>query len=332
MSADGRMQAADDRPRVSVLIVNWNTAELLDKAIASVFAHPGQFEIEVIVVDNGSVDGSVERLKSNWPDVRVFALSRNIGFGPANNLAASEAAGDAFMLLNSDAECQPGTINTLLAELDADQGIACVGPRHMNSDGSLQRSTNGLPTLWNDTIELTGLTRFAPFRRLLRKRFPWWGDHEDRIETGWVNGACMMIRRAAFEAVSGFDPDFVLYGEEVELCIRFKTQGWKVVFTPAALVLHHEGRSLDHDPGFRLQLMFAGHVRIYRKHAPIWKRTAFQALVSCVAAVRMAGALIGRDRPKAAAWASIMTHRPCDLERLQHPPASRKHEPARAKS
>ena len=306
--------------RVSVLIVNWNTAELLDKAIASVFAHPCPFQIEVLVVDNGSIDGSVDMLRRNWPQVRLFALSYNTGFGPANNLAAQEASGDAILLLNSDAECRPRTIEILLAELDADPSLACVGPRHLNSDGSLQRSTNALPTLWNDTIELTGLTAFGLFRRLLRKRFPWWDDHEERIETGWVNGACMMIRRRAFEGVGGFDPDFMLYGEEVELCIRLKNDGWKVVFTPATDALHYEGRSLDHDPGLRLQLMFASHVRIYRKHAPAVKRLAFQALVSCVAAGRLLSALKRADAALVSTWATIMLHRPCDLGRLQSPP------------
>ena len=329
-------------PKVSVVIVSWNTRHVLDEALASLYSIEHGVEIEVIVVDNGSMDGSVEMVRERWPEVIVAALPENVGFGAANNVGLKHASGDYVLLLNSDTKCLWTTIRGLVAELQADPTVGCVGARHINRDGSLQRSTNAFPTLLNDTLELSGLTRFPLFQSALRPRFPWWSDHTTRMNTGWVNGACMMLRRSAIDVTGGFDEAFFLYVEEVDLCYRIRQAGWRVIFTPTAEVVHLEGRSLDSDPALRLRLRFWGHTHFYRKHYSKARHFLFCALVSVIAAGRLVALLtlaglnwLGYTSPQSAwefivldrtrapyasyvrAWVDIMRHRSVDTSKLR---------------
>jgi hypothetical protein len=333
---------APERVEVSVIIVNWNTRELLNHALSSLFSTEHGYATEVIVVDNGSTDGSSEMIRARWPQVILRMLNQNVGFGAANNIGFRLASGDFILLLNSDAECLPTTIRELATELQMNPDVGCVGARHINVDGSLQRSTNAFPTLLNDALELTELSRFTVFQRVLRRRFPWWGNHTARIETGWVNGACMMLRRSAIEDVGGFDEAFSLYVEEVDLCYRLRKAGWRVVFTPRAEVIHREGRSLDGRPALRVRLRYWGHAYFYAKHYSKAHHVAFCALVSVVATGRLAALLtlaalsrfgyspsqpawerVVNDRVRASyaewihAWFDILRHKAIDVRELR---------------
>lgn len=324
-------------PEVSVIIVTWNQRELVSQAVASVRARHAADAVEVVVVDNGSIDGTVAHLRARFPDIVLIELPENHGFGAAHNIGMARARGQFFLIFNSDAEVLDGTIPEMVAEFRRDSAIGCVGARHVNADGSLQRSMNAFPTLLNDTLELTELARLETVQRALRPRFPWFSDHDARIEPDWVNGACMMLRRSAIDQVGGFDEAFFIYVEELDLCYRLRQARWTTVFTPQAKVMHLEGRSLDAFAGIRLHLRFWGHRHFYRKHYRPWRLAVFSALVSGVACVRLGllciawgaerlGAPVSRDWRAAIAqdrgevplatlilaWARIMLHRRAD--------------------
>lgn len=272
---------------VSVIVVNWNTRELLEQLLHSLDRQVDQPSYEVVVVDNGSSDGSADMVRTQWPQVKLVTLPRNVGFAAGNNAGFRHAAGEYLLLLNSDTIVMPTTLPGLVSVLRRHPEVGCVGARHFNIDGSLQRSTNAFPTLVNDFLELTELSRLRPVQCLLRLRFPWWGDHASTFNTGWVNGACMMVRRQVIEEVGGLDETFFAYVEEVDWCYRMHQRGWRVVFTPDAEIIHLSGRSLCRDPARRLHLRYWGHCAFYGKHYSKGAAISFRGIVTAVAAGRI---------------------------------------------
>jgi len=219
-------------PQLSVIIVSFNTREMtldclrtLERAVAGIAS-------EVIVVDNASSDGSAAAIRAAFPQVQVLESGRNAGFGAANNLGMRAARGGYFLLLNSDAFPEPGAIAALLAALQAQPGIGVAGPRTLNPDGSLQiscyRFTSPLHA-WQENLWLSrGYSRWA---------------HDTRREVEFVIGACLLVRRAVFAQVGGFDERFFMYSEEADWQRRIWDAGWKVLFVPEARVMHLGGAS-----------------------------------------------------------------------------------------
>jgi GT2 family glycosyltransferase len=307
----GVEQHADGRPIVSVVIVNWNTRVFLEQALRSLLVQTDQPRYEIVVVDNGSTDGSAEVVRTQWPDVKLICHAANVGFAAGNNAGFAHASGEYVLLLNSDTLVLRSTLPGLVSVLRRDPGVGCVGARHLNADGSLQRSTNEFPTLLNDALELTEISRLKIVQRVLLRRFPWWSDHIRACETGWVNGACMMVRRQVIEEIGGLDETFFAYAEEVDWCYRMCHAGWRVVFTPAAEVVHFSGQSLNSDPGLRLRLRYRGHAKFYRKHYSRTAHCLFCSIVTAAAAGRIVAlvllkvaSLLGYE-PTSAVWEFI---------------------------
>src|SRR5262249_55675556 len=232
-------------PRVSVVVVSFNTREVLLRCLAALHAHV-RLPFETIVVDNASADGSADAVRAGFPDARVVANSANVGFSRANNLGLRAARGEHVLVLNSDCEVRPGAVEALAAVLDARPDVAIVGPRTVGSDGRPQVSFGP---------RLTPLGEWRQ-RRLVR------GGREGRAdvlrevaalaareqEPDWVSASCLLARRRALDAVGGFDESFFLYEEDVDLCLRVRAAGGRVVYTPTAEVVHHLGRSMDQAP------------------------------------------------------------------------------------
>lgn len=267
------------KPPVSVVYVNWNTKALLEASLASLVKYDGSSDLEIIVVDNDSSDGSIERLQQDWPNVRIVALDRNYGFGVGNNRGAEQARGDYLLLLNTDTIVLPTTVSEMVRALDAHSRVACVGARHLNPDGTLQRSMDSFPNIEADFFTLTELHRLPAVARMLARRHAWWSDHRTYRDVDWVNGACMLIRRQVFQDVGGFDPAIFIYGEELDLCRRIRDAGWGVAFTPEAEIIHIGGSAMDHIAVERLCLKYEGLLRFYDKHKSHASRVAIRALV-----------------------------------------------------
>ena len=229
---------------ISFIIVNWNTCKLLLDCLRSIANTVTGCTHEIVVVDNGSADGSVREVKQQFgAQVILIENSENRGFAQANNQALRIAQGKYIVLLNSDTVLRESAISTLTAFLENNPAAAAVGPRMIDRDGSLQNSYDNFPSL---TTELLN-------KSLLRALFPgkYAGKNPAAKEPFAVDsliGACMAIRNAAIEQVGLLDEDYFFFLEETDWCFRMRKAGWKIFHCPRSEVMHLQGQSKRRSP------------------------------------------------------------------------------------
>jgi len=228
-------------PSLSAIVVSYNTRKLTLECLQALSVALEGVPAEVIVVDNASSDGSVEAIRREFPQISVLANDRNLGFGAANNQGMRQGHGRYFLLLNSDAFAEPGAIATLVRYMEENPTVAAAGPRLLNADGSLQVSCFPFPTPFRAWVENLWLPKVLPHTSR-------WGDyrkwnHDSPRLVDWVVGACLLVRREAYEQVGGFDEQFFMYAEESDWQRRMRDAGWQIGFTPAARVRHLGGAS-----------------------------------------------------------------------------------------
>jgi GT2 family glycosyltransferase len=257
---------------LSVLIISWNVRDLLRACLVSLdtsLKASGLHErCEILVVDSSSHDGSAAMVAAEFPHVRLFAQSDNIGFVRGNNLALAHARGDAVFLLNPDTVVLDDAIARLLHALYANPAIGMVGPHTRNSDGTTQSTRRRFPTLAVGLFESTWAERFAPPGLLARYRMD---DMPDTVtaDADWVQGSALMVRRAVIDAIGGLDEGYRMYSEELDWCKRAKDAGWRVVYAADAHIIHHGGRSSDQAAAQRHIDFQQSKLRYFRKfHGP----------------------------------------------------------------
>lgn len=226
--------------RMAVAIVNWNTRDLLRRCLESVLAEAPP---EVVVVDTGSTDGSVEMVQDEFPSVRLTVLSSNPGYGAGCNAGIRASRADYILVLNSDTVVSPGALGALTAVLDREPRTAIVGPRVLNPDGSLQRSCYPFPSPAARVLLHEPFASLAALNPSLREKYVGRWRQQRMRRVPWVLGAAFAVRRTAFEEVGGFDESFVMYFEEVDLCWRLRARGWDTLFAPVTAVVHVGGAS-----------------------------------------------------------------------------------------
>ena len=233
---------------IAVVIINYNTHRRLRACLGSI--QPDAVN-EVVVVDNNSSDGSVEMVRSDYPWVTLHANRTNLGYGAAANQAIASCSTQYVLLLNSDTLLQPGAPEAMSRYLDQHPDAAIVGPRLVNSDGTLQASCYPFPTPLDTFLENSTCAVFLG--RLIRRYVPgirglYWRTwpHDSARIVPWVKGAAMAIRRKAFDEVGGFEESFFMYFEDADLCYRLRKVGWEVHFAPVTTIVHVGGASTDH--------------------------------------------------------------------------------------
>ena len=248
---------------LSVIIVNWNTRDLLAQCIESVYRTVMGISFEIIVVDNASADGSADRVRERFPQVQLLQNDENVGFARANNQAAVASKGRYLLLLNSDALLQAGAVQALLDLAKAQPHAGVAGAQLRNLDGSFQASHSPFPTLWREILILSGLGRW-----LFGRQYPSHGPDENRgpQEVDYVEGACLLVRHEAYMAVGGLDEGYFMYAEDVDLCRTMCQQGWQVWYQPTAVVTHLGGGSSASRRPEREADLYASRVRFFRKH------------------------------------------------------------------
>lgn len=248
---------------LSIIIVNWNTRDLLARCLASVFDTATALNLEVIVVDNDSTDGSQAMLREQFPRVRLIQNYENVGFARANNQALAMSKGRYALLLNSDALLLANAIQSMLALAEAKPRAGIVGAHLLNVDGSFQASHTPFPNIWQELLMLSGVGRM-----LYGRWYPSRGPEEDRGPqvVDYVEGACMLVRREAFEEVGGLDEDYFIYAEEVDWCYAMREKGWQVWYQPTAKVIHLGGGSSQNRRSQREADLYRSRVRFFRKH------------------------------------------------------------------
>lgn len=225
-------------PELSVVVVSWNTRDLLRACLGSVRTHLAGMAHETVVVDNASSDGSAEMVAAEFPEVRLLRNSENVGFGAACNAGMAAARGPCFLLLNSDARLVDASLGRLLGRLRECPGVGIIGPRLRFEDGRLQASARRFGTLGTLALEELGLYKALPRRRRAEVLLGGYWAHDREREADWLVGACLLVRREAYARTGGFDPAMFLYGEEVEWCRRVKEAGLAILFSPEAEVVH----------------------------------------------------------------------------------------------
>jgi GT2 family glycosyltransferase len=246
------------QPDVSIMIVNWNTRELLASCLSAVFETIHKCSFEVIVVDNGSTDGSPQRVREQFSQVHLIENQENLGFARANNQAIQQCRGDFILLLNSDAFLKEGAIDQMIDFVLLNRQAGIVGPRLLYPDGRPQKSHGPLPTLTSEMISLSGVDKIHLWLTKRKKL-------SDPFETGFVSGACMLVRRSMLQEIGLLDEDFFFFSEEIDLCYRAKKAGWKVFFVPSTEAIHLEAGSSGMTANRRLRL-YRGKLRYFAKH------------------------------------------------------------------
>ncbi|RME31146.1 MAG: glycosyltransferase family 2 protein [Thermoflexia bacterium] len=250
---------------LSILIVNWNVRDLLRRCLYSILANQSPGQLEIIVVDNGSADGSVEMVRTEFPQVHLIANPDNRGFPAANNQGLAIAQGRYILLLNPDTEVVGNALETMVAFADAYPDVGIVGPQLLNPDGTIQSSRRRFPTLATAIFESTWLQPCAP-RRLLAHYYVLDRPDDEVQDVDWVTGAALMARREAVDQVGPLDEGFFMYSEELDWCRRFRDAGWRVVYLPAAQVVHYGGKSSEQVLPARHIHFQASKIRYFRKH------------------------------------------------------------------
>ena len=252
-------------PRVAIVVVTYNSARDIDRALRSLTAPAPATSHEILIVDNASTDDTITRVRTSWPKVKVIASPRNLGFAAANNRGIRESSSELVLLLNPDTTVPPGAIDRMVAHLDARRDVAVVGPRIVDGEGRAELSFGSM---------------IAPLSELKQKALVVGNERGvgpivamvDRMtrrtrEVDWVSGACLLIRRADLEAAGLLDERFFLYTEDVDLCASVRRRGRAVLFVADVEIQHLRGRSAGATTAAayrRSQLAF------YAKHHPAW--------------------------------------------------------------
>jgi GT2 family glycosyltransferase len=252
---------------LSVIIVSYNARADLERCLRSLHDNAPTVSHEIIVVDNASTDGSAAAAR-NSADVRVIELDSNRGYAAANNVGIRASSGTHLLLLNSDTIVPPGAVDTLMRELVAHPDAAVAGPRLVDGDGRAelsfgqmisplaewrQRSLTGLSAQRDPSV----LARIDAMTRQVR-----WPD--------WVTGACLLVRRADADAVGLLDERYFMYAEDVDFCAAIRARGRRILFTPAAEVVHLRGRSAATAPRATDAAYRKSQIAFYEKHHPFW--------------------------------------------------------------
>jgi N-acetylglucosaminyl-diphospho-decaprenol L-rhamnosyltransferase len=276
---------------VAVVVVNYESGPALLRCVEGWQAEGAA---EVVVVDNGSRDGSVDRVRTRFPDLEVVVPGANLGYGSAANRGVAASVSPLVLVCNPDLEVRPGALATLAEALEQDPRCALVGPMIRTTGGDRYPSARTFPSLIDaGGHALFGI--FAPGNRFTRSyQQADLGDrHDAPVVVDWLSGACFLARRSALEQVGGFDEAYFMYAEDVDLCWRLAAAGWTVSWVPDAEVTHLQGVSTDHHPYRMILEHHRSLLRFARRTSRGWRRVLLP-LVALGIGVRACLAVVAR--------------------------------------
>jgi GT2 family glycosyltransferase len=262
------MPSSEQVPRLAVIIATFNSAADIERCLASLRAAPPRVTHEITVVDNASTDATVALVRSQFPGTRMIVAPRNLGFAAANNLAIRETSSELLLLLNPDTVVRPGAIDTLVRTLDERPDAAGCGPRLVDEQGRAELSFGAM---------------MSPMHELRQKwltlghahGWPLVSAYVERIvrrpgEPDWVSGACLCVRRRDATHAGLLDERFFLYAEDVDFCAALRARGRRILFVPAAEVVHLRGRSRVSVRQASEQAYRSSQLAFYAKHHSAW--------------------------------------------------------------
>ena len=253
---------------LAVVIVSWNVRDLLQHCLSSITesGERSSLRYEVAVVDSGSSDGSPDMVRERFPAVRLIMSERNLGFSQGNNLGVASTSGRNVLLLNPDTVVLGDGLRVMTTYMDDHADIGALGPRLLNPDGRVQPSRRRFPTLATAFLESTPLQGWFPGNHVLSRYFVRDRSDEEEQDVDWLVGACLLVRRRAWEQVGPLDERFFMYSEELDWCRRARAAGWRIRFLPTATIVHYEGKSSAQVIPSRHIYFQSSKVYYFRKH------------------------------------------------------------------
>lgn len=252
---------------LSVIIVNYNTKDLLDQCLNSIYTINHKYNLEIFVVDNASIDGSLELVKGKYPQVKLIANQENLGFAKANNLAILKSSGRYVLLLNSDTIILPGSFDLVIDFMDQNPQVGITGCKVERANGSLDLACRrSFPTPRVAFYRMVGLSKLFPKHREFGRYNLLYLDENEAYQVDSVMGAYMLVRREALDQAGILDEDFFMYGEDLDWCYRIKEKGWQVYYYPAARIIHLKGESSKKQSYRMIYEFHRAMVLFHRKH------------------------------------------------------------------
>ena len=267
-------QADKTAPDFSVVLVCWNNKDYLEPCLRSLYDGGFRSSFDVIVVDNGSTDGSLEMLRSKFPQVNIIQNHHNVGLGKASNQGIQATSGRYVLLLNNDTIVNGPSLDAMAEFLDTHPEAAAVGGKMLNPDGSFQAADARFPSLRDEFLIAT---------RLGSLFWPNYPDHKSPSNiksVDWVGSACLLLRRVALDRVGLLDEEYFIYGDEADLQYRLKKNGWLVYYLPQATTIHYGGRSMDR--WRRRKMVYRGKMLFFRKNRGILQTGMLRLMFSCL--------------------------------------------------
>jgi N-acetylglucosaminyl-diphospho-decaprenol L-rhamnosyltransferase len=268
---------------VSIVIVNWNAREVLLRCLQSIRSTTTDQSIETIVIDNASHDDSRALIRQHFDWVTLIENSTNIGFAAANNQGLQHSRNPYILLLNPDTELQPNALQLLHQFMIDQPRCGAAGARLLNPDGTLQPSAFPMPSLRREVWRLLHLDAIKPYALYPMSRWPI--DAARSVDS--VQGACVIVRRAALDQIGLFDEDYFIYSEEIDLCYRLRTAGWSIDWLPQAQVVHHGGQSTQQVADEIFIRLYQGKIIFFRKHAGLFMARSYKLILMLASLARV---------------------------------------------
>jgi N-acetylglucosaminyl-diphospho-decaprenol L-rhamnosyltransferase len=256
---DSNIDLSKDIPvDMSIVLVGWNNKAYLEPCLDSLYNGNLKSSFDVVVVDNGSTDGSQEMLHANYPEVMIIQNEKNEGLGKASNQGIVATKGKYVLLLNNDTIVNGPSFDLMVNYLDNHPKVGAVGGKLLNEDGSTQACYNKFSSLSEEFLIATRLGE------LFSRGYPAIMEAEDIKSVDWIGSACLLIRRSALDQVGLLDEEYFIYGDEADIQYRLKKAGWEIVFLPQATTIHFGGRSMTRWP--RRKRVYRGKMLFYKKN------------------------------------------------------------------
>jgi len=245
-------------PDLSIILVCWNNKDYLEPCLNSLYDSKLQYSFDVVVVDNGSTDGSQQMLREKFPQVKIIQNDHNVGLGKASNQGIEATSGRHVLLLNNDTIVNGPSLDSMVRFLDDNSNTGAVGGKLLNPDGSVQSCYNDFPSLKEEFLIATRLGE------LFWEGYPGKIKGDEIMSVSWMGSACLMLRRSALDEVGLLDEEYFIYGDEADLQYRLKKSGWDLFYLPEATTIHYGGKSMNR--WGRRKMVYRGHLLFFKEN------------------------------------------------------------------
>jgi GT2 family glycosyltransferase len=278
--AETSFQADEVVPDFSIVLVCWNNKDYLEPCLRSLYEGGLRSKFDIVVVDNGSTDGSQEMLRSKFTQVKIIQNDHNVGLGRASNQGIEATSGRYILLLNNDTLVNGHSLDALVEFLDTQSEAGAVGGRLLNPDGSYQAGDTNFPSLHEEFLIATRIGAL------------FWPNYPDRPnstelkQVDWLGSACLLLRRDALDKIGLLDERYFIYGDEADLQFRLKKAGWKVYYLPGVTTIHYGGRSMNR--WSRRKMVYRGKMLFFQKHYGRFRTAILRVMLAVLSLAKMA--------------------------------------------